>query len=396
MARQGKILTLNGGSSSLKFAMFDVGRPDVPITRGHFDRVGRDGTVFRVDHGFGEVEEIGQLDHRAATAYLLDWLDRKGVLDTMVAVGHRIVHGGPRFVEPAVIDAGLLAELGRLSPFAPEHLPMELEIIADCRRRLNDVPQVACFDTAFHRSMPVSARMLPIPRRYFEQGVERYGFHGLSYTYLMGVLRREAGGEAAGGRLVLAHLGNGASLVAVRGSESIDTTMGFTPAAGLPMSTRSGDLDPGLVQYLARTEGMDAASFDHMVNRESGLVGVSGTSGDARDLLEREATDPRAAEALTLFCYQVRKTIGGLAAVLGGLDMLVFTGGIGEHSPPIRARICDGLGFLGVHLDTASNDANAEIVSRPLANVQIRVIATDEEAVIAQAAAALVNKDSDE
>lgn len=394
MARQGKILTLNGGSSSLKFATFDVGQPDVPITRGHFDRVGRDGTVFRVDHGFGGVEEIGHLDHRAATAYLLDWLDRKGVLDTIVAVGHRIVHGGPRFVEPSVIDAGLLAELGRISPFAREHLPIELDIIADCRRRLNELPQVACFDTAFHRSMPVSARMLPIPRRYFEQGVQRYGFHGLSYTYLMRVLRREAGGEAAGGRLVLAHLGNGASLVAVRGGESIDTTMGFTPAAGVPMSTRSGDLDPGLVQYLARTEGMDAASFDHMVNRESGLMGVSGTSGDVRDLLEREATDPRAAEALTLFCYQVRKTIGGLAAVLGGLDMLVFTGGIGEHSPPIRKRICDGLGFLGLHLDTVSNDANAAIVSTPRASVQVRVIATDEEVVVAKATAALLNKEA--
>jgi len=388
MARQGKILTLNGGSSSLKFAVFDLGQPE--HVRGLFDRVGRDGTTFRV----GEVNhEVGRLDHRAATEYLIRWLDETGQLDAVVAVGHRIVHGGPRYSEPAIMDAAMLAELRRVSSFAPEHLPIELEIIAACQRRLIDVPQIACFDTAFHRSMPTPARMIAIPRRYFERGVERYGFHGLSYTYLMGVLEREIGTNGARGRLILAHLGHGASLVAVRDGKSIDTTMGFTPAAGVPMSTRTGDLDPGLVQYLWQSEGMDAVSFDRMVNHESGLLGVSGTSGDVRDLLQRETSDPRAGEALALFCHHIRKAIGGLAAILGGLDTLVFTGGIGEHAAVVRARICEGLGFLGIELDGASNDVNAAIISSPAGKVQVRVIATDEETVIAEATANLLEKE---
>lgn len=393
MARQGKILALNGGSSSLKFAIFDIGHPERASTRGQFDRVGREGTSFRVGQ---DDRETGRLDHRAATDYLLEWLDRNGDLDSIVAVGHRIVHGGSRYVAPAIMDAPMLVELARIRPFAPEHLPTEMEIVAVCRQRLTSIPQIACFDTAFHRSMPAAVRMLAIPRRYFQRGVERYGFHGLSYTYLMGVLEREAGPDLARGRLVLAHLGHGASLAAVRDGKSIDTTMGFTPAAGIPMSTRSGDLDPGLVQYLARTDGMDAFSFDRMVNHESGLLGISGTSGDVRDLLGRESSDPRAAEALALFCYHIRKAIGGLAAALGGLDTIVFTGGIGEHSSIVRTRICDELGFLGVKLDPVANRAGAPIISTPSANVQVRVIATDEEAVIAQITADLLNKELSE
>lgn len=393
MARQRTILTLNGGSSSLKFAIFDHGRPQRRVTRGQFDRVGRDGTTFGVGNGN---REVGRLDHRAATDHLLEWLDGNGDLGSVVAIGHRIVHGGSRYVAPAIIDTAMLAELGRISPSAPEHLPTQMEIAAACRQRLPSIPQVACFDTAFHRSMPTVARMLAIPRRYFERGIERYGFHGLSYTYLMGVLEHETGRDAARGRLVLAYLGHGASLAAVRDGKSIDTTMSFTPAAGVPMSTRSGDLDPGLVQYLARTDGMDAALFDLMVNHESGLLGISGTSGDVRDLLERESSDPRAAEALALFCYQIRKAIGGLAASLGGLDMLVFAGGIGEHSSVVRSRVCDGLSFLGIELDPVSNSADAPIISPPSANVQVRVIATDEEAVIAQVTAELLNRELSE
>lgn len=389
MTRQGKILTLNGGSSSLKFAIFDLGHPDRRNSGGLFDRVGRDGTTFRVG---SRDREVGRLDHGAATEHLLEWLDQSGDLGSILAVGHRIVHGGPRYVAPAIIDTPMLEELAHISPFAPEHLPTEMEIVAACRKRLVDIPQVACFDTAFHRSMPATARMLPIPRRHFEQGVERYGFHGLSYTYLMGELDREAGEAVSRGRVVLAHLGHGASLAAVKDGKSMDTTMGFTPAAGIPMSTRSGDLDPGLVQYFARTEGMDAASFDRMVNHESGLLGVSGSSGDVRDLLGREADDPRAAEALALFCYQVRKAIGGLAAALGGLDAIVFTGGIGEHSSIVRSRICDGLEFLGVELNPAANSSDAPIISKPSARVQVRVIATDEEAVIARTTAQLLKE----
>jgi acetate kinase len=242
--------------------------------------------------------------------------------------------------------------------------------------------------------MPRVARTLPIPKRFRDEGVERYGFHGLSYTYVMQALGRDAGAAAAG-RVIIAHLGNGASLAAVLGGKSVDTTMGFTPAAGVPMSTRAGDLDPGLVLYLAKTNGMDAVAFDRMVNHESGLLGISEISSDVSDLLKREPTDRRAAEALALFCYSVRKAIGALAAVLDGLDILVFTGGIGENSPIIRERICDGLGFVGVELDTTFNAGGAPIISNGTSRVQVRVIATDEEAIIAQAVAAVLSQRND-
>jgi acetate kinase len=232
--------------------------------------------------------------------------------------------------------------------------------------------------------MPAVATLLPIPRRYREKGVRRYGFHGLSYAYLLDELARIAGQAAAGGRVVLAHLGNGASLAAVKGGRSIDTSMGFTPAAGLVMSTRTGDLDPGVMTYLARTERMTATDFHRIVNHESGLLGVSETSADMRDLLAREATDARAAEAIALFCYQAKKWVGAFAAALGGLDTLVFSAGIGERSAPIRARICEGLSFLGIELDDARNAAHAAVISRADSRVSVRVIATNEELMIAR------------
>jgi acetate kinase len=395
MAEDQHILTLNGGSSSLKFAVY--GGPDAreQEIRGQFDRIGRSDTSFRLDDRDGDSNKaLGQMDHRAAAEFLLDWLDRRLEPGAVTAVGHRLVHGGPRYAAPALVDAAMLAELRRIESFAPEHLPTEIEIIAACCERLGLTPQVACFDTAFHRDMPLVARTLPIPRRFHEQGVERYGFHGLSYTYVMQALGREAG-AAAGGRVIIAHLGNGASLAADLGGRSVDTTMGFTPAAGVPMSTRAGDLDPGLVLYLAKTNGMDAVAFDRMVNHESGLLGVSETSSDVRDLLEREPTDTRAAEALRLFCYGVRKATGALAAVLGGLDILVFTGGIGENAAIIRQRICDGLGFLGVELDAARNTGGAPVISSGTSQAQVRVIATDEEFVIAQAVAAVLSQRND-
>jgi acetate kinase len=245
--------------------------------------------------------------------------------------------------------------------------------------------QVACFDTAFHRNMPRVARILPIPRRFAEKGVERYGFHGLSYAFLMEELARVAGTKAAQGRVILSHLGNGASLTAVRGGMDIDTSMGFTPAAGVPMSTRSGDLDPGLVLYLAQTEHMTAQQFHKMVNRESGLLGVSETSSDMRDLLDRETSDVRAADAVALFCYQVKKWIGAFAAALGGLDTLVFAGGIGENAPVIRARICEELGFLGIRFDDIRNASGEPVISADASRVQVRVIRTDEDVMIAKA-----------
>jgi len=279
----------------------------------------------------------------------------------------------------------LLAFLRELSPFDPEHLPAEIELMTEVARRLPAVPQLACFDTAFHWRLPRVAQLLPIPRRLAEKGIRRYGFHGLSYAYLMEELARVAGAEAARGRVVLAHLGNGASMAATRDGLPIDTTMAFTPTAGLPMSTRTGDLDPGLAAYLAHTEGMTIDQFQHMVNHESGLLGISETSSDTRDLVAREATDPRAADALALFCYEVKKRVGAYAAALGGLDTLVFAGGIGEHEAGLRGRICDGLGFLGIELDPASNAAHAGVISRVGSRVTARVMRTDEEQMIARA-----------
>jgi acetate kinase len=292
--------------------------------------------------------------------------------------------------EPERVTRKLLAELHRITPYDPDHLPREIGLITALSRRHPKLPQVACFDTAFHRTMPRVARLLPIPRRYAARGVERYGFHGLSYAYLMEELGR-LDPEAARGRVILAHLGNGASLAAVRNGKSLDTSMGFTPTAGLVMSTRTGDLDPGVVYYLARTQRMTAAKFQRMVNHESGLLGVSGTSSDVRDLCAREATDVRAAEAIELFCYQVSKWIGAFAAALGGLDTLVFAAGIGENAPRIRAQICDALGFLGIELDPTRNAKNAPLISPGSGKVSVRVIRTDEELMIARSVTRLLH-----
>jgi acetate kinase len=323
-------------------------------------------------------------DHTVAVGALMDWIEKRVGNDGLAAVGHRVVHGGPKYSEPQRITAEMVEELHRLTPFDPEHLPEEILLTGAFHRRFPDLPQVACFDTAFHHDLPRVARLLPIPRRYEAQGVRRYGFHGLSYEFLMGELARLDGTEAAQGRVILAHLGNGASLAAVSEGKSVDTSMGFTPAAGVPMSTRSGDLDPGLFWYLAHTEGLDAKRFNQMVNFESGLIGVSETSSDMRDLLEREMQDVRAAEAVALFCYQVRKWIGAFAAALGGVDTLVFAGGIGENAPAVRARICEGLGFLGIELDQKRNAANEGEISAVAGRVTVRVIRTDEELTIAR------------
>ena len=297
---------------------------------------------------------------------------------------------GMKHSEPERVTRKLLAELHRITAYAPEHLPREIELIEAFRKRCPNLPHVACFDTAFHRTMPRVARLMSIPRRYAAKGVERYGFHGISYAYLMEELGR-LDPVATKGRLILAHLGNGASLAAVLHGKSIDTSMGFTPTAGLVMSTRSGDLDPGLVYYLARTRRMTAAQFQRMVNHESGLLGVSGTSSDLRDLLAREAGDVRAAEAVELFCYQAKKWIGSFAAALGGLDTLVFAGGIGENAPLIRKRICDGLGFLGIELTQKRNAKNAPLISPNAGRVKVRVIRTDEEFMIARSVTRVLN-----
>jgi len=296
------------------------------------------------------------------------------------AIGHRVVHG-MQHSQPQRVSPALLTELRRIASFDPEHLPREIELIEAMQRHYPDVPQVACFDTAFHRGMPAEATLLPIPRRYAAKGVQRYGFHGLSYTFLMQELARVGDRAVSRGRLILAHLGSGASLAALLDGRCVDTSMGFTPASGLVMGTRSGDLDPGLVSYLMLTESMNASQFQIMVNEESGLLGLSETSADVRDLLDREATDTRAREAISIFCYQAKKWIGAYTAALGGLDTLVFAGGIGENAAAVRRRICDGLECLGIKLDDSLNDRHAACISS--GRVAVRVIRTDEESVIA-------------
>jgi acetate kinase len=382
------ILAINGGSSSIKFALFaaaDVGQRGL---HGKIERIGGQGTVLTATQAAGAAptsEPLPKGDFSAAIDFLLQWLEHRGSLQTVVAVGHRVVHG-LQHSAPERITTALLAELRGVIPYDPEHMPAEIRLMQALLKRLPEVPQTACFDTAFHRTMPRVARLLPIPRRYDAMGVQRYGFHGLSYAYLMERLAQLPDPAATQGRVILAHLGNGASLAAVRDGQSVDTTMGFTPAAGVPMSTRSGDLDPGLLSFLAAREHMTPARFERMVNHESGLLGVSETSSDIRDLLSVEATDVRAAEALDLFCQETRKRIGAFAAVLGGLDTLVFSAGIGENAPQIRARICTNLEFLGLHLDAARNDANQPVISAAASQVTVRVIPTDEELMIAQIA----------
>jgi acetate kinase len=366
--------------------MFEAGDPLRRILEGGIERIGLPDATLRVK-GRNQADNFSRLvnapDHTAAVGALMDWIEERGGSDALTAVGHRVVHGGPKYSEPQRISAEMVEELHRLSPFDPEHLPEEILLTEAFHRRFPDLPQVACFDTGFHHDLPRVAQLLPIPRRYGAQGVRRYGFHGLSYVFLIGELARLAGTEAAQGRVILAHLGNGASLAAVRDGKSMDTSMSFTPTAGVPMSTRSGDLDPGLIWYLARTEKMSAKQFHEMVNFQSGLLGVSETSSDMRDLLDSETRDVRAAEAIALFCYQVKKCIGAFAAALGGLDTLVFAGGIGENAPTVRTRICDGLGFLGIELDQKCNLANAGVISSETSRIPVRVIRTDEEWVIA-------------
>jgi acetate kinase len=382
-----RILTINGGSSSIKFALFDASEPLRRVLWGGIERIGLPDASLRV-HGIeladNFVRAVSVSDHTSAVAILMDWMEQRIRLTTLSAVGHRVLHGGAKYYTPQRITSELVAELHELSPFDPDHMPEEILLTEAFHRRFPRLPQFACFDTAFHHDLPRVAQILPIPRRYEAAGVRRYGFHGLSYEFLMGELGRQGGNAAAQGRVILAHLGNGASLAAVLHGKPIDTSMGFTPSAGVPMSTRSGDLDPGLVWYLSRTEKMTAHQFSEMINLHSGLLGVSETSSDMRDLLQQEAYDVRAAEAVSLFCYQVKKWIGAYAAALGGLDTLVFAGGIGENAPAVRSRICEGLGFLGIAVDEKRNAANDSVFSSSTSRVAVRMIHTDEELMIAR------------
>ena len=379
------VLTINSGSSSIRFAVHEAGKTLRRRLVGKIDRIGMGGTNLTFTDSAGRSPDPRRLSgagDSAAVEFLLNWLEAQPVFASIKAVGHRVVHG-MQHSEPKRVTPGLLTELRRITPFAPNHLPHEIKLMGALSKRHPRLPQVACFDTAFHRTMPRVARLLPIPRHHEAQGIQRYGFHGLSYAYLMEELVR-LDPATAKGRVILAHLGNGCSLAAVHRGRSIDTSMGFTPAAGLVMSTRPGDLDPGLLSFLARSEGMTPARFGRMVNHESGLLGVSGISSDMRDLLAREGSDARALEAIALFCYQAKKWIGAYAAALGGVDALVFAGGIGENAPIIRQRICTGLDFLGIDLDRRRNARNGSLISPTAGRVAVRVIRTDEELMIAR------------
>ena len=387
------VLTLNAGSSSLKFALFDADSPLPQIVSGVINGIGSTLATFTLKGMTGAVlerAEVPALDHVRGLACLLDRLVATVGSTGFAAVGHRVVHGGPHYRDPQRVDSTMLAELRRISAFNPVHLPCEIALMEVMAAKFPQTAQVACFDTAFHSQMPRVAKMLAIPRRYEAMGVQRYGFHGLSYAGLMEEVERVAGTEAAKGRVILAHLGQGSSMAAVRGGQGIDTSMGFTSAAGLMMGTRSGDLDPGLISFLAQTERMSPAEFDHMINRESGLLGVSETSSDMQELLARETNDLRAAEAVALFCYQAKKLTGAYAAALGGLDTLVFAGGIGENASLVRARICQGLEFLGLVLDASRNAANEEVISSDASQVVVRVIRANEERMIARSVCSLL------
>jgi acetate kinase len=388
-------LTLNAGSSSIKFAFFQL-EEFVRTIEGSIEGLGLPEGYFTIK-GLNKADHFSRpivmADYSAAITFLISWIKDRPEGNRLKAVGHRVVHGGAKYWEPTLITHEMTTELRKLSSFDPEHLPKEIQLIEVFHRRFPEIPQIACFDTAFHHGMPRLAQLLPIPRRYEDQGVRRYGFHGLSYSFLLEELQRVAGTKAAKDRVILAHLGSGASMAAVLEGRSVDTTMSFTPASGLMMSTRSGDIDPGLVSFLSRSEKMSASRFDRMVNHESGLFGVSEVSSDMKELLLLESRDVRAHEAISLFCYQAKKQIGAYAAVLGGLDTLVFSGGIGENSPAVRARICDELGFLGIELGGSRNSENAGIISREGSRVTVRVIRTNEEQMIAQSVLKMIGLD---
>jgi acetate kinase len=380
-----RILTINCGSSTLKFELFEAADGERSLARGIVDRIGGRGSAeFSSERGERTVRLTAAADHGDATLQAIRLLDSSLLLGSLEAVGHRVVHGGARFSGPVLLNAGAEETIEELAELAPLHNGPALEAIRAVREALGTgLPQVAAFDTAFHSRMPRVARLYALPRRLGDEGVLRYGFHGLSYEYTMGELRA-LDPEAAAGRVVIAHLGNGASMVAVRGGVGVDTTMGFTPTGGLAMGTRSGDLDPGVLLYLLEEKDLSPAEVGELINRRAGLLGISETSADMRDLLSREASDPRAAEAVALFCYGAKKFLGALAAVLGGLDTLIFTGGIGEHAATVRWRICEGLEFLGLRLDGSRNAEHAPAVSRDDSPVTVRVIPTDENLMIAR------------
>jgi acetate kinase len=383
------LLTVNAGSSSVKLAVFAANNSAEKIAEAMVANIGLPTASLTADD---QTTSIAAKDHTAAASILLEWVAAQIAAEQVVAIGHRIVHGGPKYYQAQLVTSELFAHLQELTAFDPAHLPMELQLIETFSQLMPDAQQVVCFDTAFHHNLPTRARLLPVPRNLEAKGVRRYGFHGLSYAFILEELRRVEGDAAANGRVIIAHLGSGASLAALQDGKCIDTTMSMTPASGIPMSTRSGDLDPGLLLYLARTLGYDANRLNHMANFESGLLGISETTADMKELLEIEASDQRAKDAVDIFCYHVKKSIGSLAAALGGLNTLVFTGGMGENAPKIRSRVCDGLEFLGINLDAIRNQEGARLISADGSPAGVHVIHTDEAMTIARETAQLIKQ----
>lgn len=390
---QSHLLTVNAGSSSIKIAVFALGDSTQKVSEAAVENIGLASARLVVGN---DIELTEAIDHTAAADTLAQWLARQIPANTIVAVGHRVVHGGPKYYKAQVVTDELLADLQNFTMFDPEHLTVELQLIATFKKLLPQALQVVCFDTGFHHNLPTRAQLLPIPRQLSREGIRRYGFHGLSYAYILDELQRVEGETAANGKVIIAHLGSGASLAALHKGKSIDTTMGLTPASGIPMSTRSGDLDPGLAFYLNRTQNYDSARFNHMVSFESGLLGISETTADMKKLLEMETSDERAKDAVDIFCYQVKKTIGSFAAALGGLNTLVFTGGMGENAPKIRARVCEGLDFLGINLDVERNESGGRLISVDGSQVGVHVIHTDEAVTIARQTANLIQRNNEQ
>lgn len=411
-----RVLTINSGSSSLKAGVYrmhiplgeDSAQKMGPINSYQksdgmaekrksglledlvlsitMERIGISGSRIQIQDEHGETlldREKDLENHHAALEAFFRWIETERPHLKPDAVGHRIVHGGQNYSQPQIVTQNLLDELQELIPLDPEHLPQEIDGVHFIDQEYPDLPQVACFDTAFHRTMPVRARLYALPRRFYQQGVQRYGFHGLSYEYVIKELH-DLDGPLADGRVIIAHLGNGASLAAILSGKGIDTSMGFTPVEGLVMGTRCGDLDPGILIYLLEEKKMTPEQINSLINQKAGLLGVSDSSEDMQDLLERESSDSNAAEAIELFCYRLKKYIGAYAAALGGLDLLVFTGGIGEHAATIRQRVCENMEFLGILLDSERNLAGKQLISSDQGSVKIRVIRTDEDLMIAR------------
>lgn len=387
------LLTINGGSSSIKFALYETDESLHQLFYGEIEYMGTKNAVLIFGDSLNNKNssiKLNTVDYDESVNYLIDWLELQDDFSFIKAVGHRIVHG-MQHTDAEKITAKLLDELKQICPYAPEHLSGEIKLIEIFAKRYPAWVQVACFDTSFHTTMPHVAKLLPIPRKYFAMGIQRYGFHGLSYAYLMQELNRIAGNETAKGKIILAHLGNGASLAAVKEGKCIDTSMGFTPASGLVMGTRTGDLDPGVAWYLMQIEKFKPQQFNHFINHEAGLLGISETSSDMRELILNKNKDPRAADAFNLFCYQTKKYIGAYTAALEGLDTLVFSAGIGEHSPEVRSQICDGLQILGIELDEIKNRNNEAIISADKSKMTVRVMQTNEQLMIARLVCDVLN-----